>query len=253
MQDNSRQTLPLTARPAARATAAMPVQRGNYGVPIRQSQTPRPQMMDVIAPERQAPKPQPAPTVLAPATQAAPTQPRTEPTPAYQPTQPQPLFSTAPKRQEHPSETVKPNRNWTPKIMVSLFIIGGLLVLGGAGRFVMAGSTTGHTIAVGAVSANDGRSMTIQFTADDGLMHKFVVDSNKTMIPGTATEIAYRSGAPETSAKQVSLVHDGRAQGVILSMIGTVLLATGGVLLVTTRLRTHNSHQTKPLTTPVTA
>lgn len=132
-----------------------------------------------------------------------------------------------------------------------MLIVAALLSIGGIARWATAGSTKGHIIAVGAVKANDGYKMTIQFVADDGQLHKFTAKSQAELIPGTALEVAYRSGAPETTAKQVGLIKQTRSLGLNLLLLGIGLFAALGIVSLVQRLR--HRKPAEPLTTPVTA
>jgi hypothetical protein len=142
---------------------------------------------------------------------------------------PQPLYSNRPSAPASDTEPAK-GGGWLPKLRLALLIVGTLLVVGGAGRWLTAGSTSGDLIAAAAVAANDGNSMTIQFTANDGQMHKFTTKSDRTLIPGSAVQVAYRSGAPDTSAKRVEPIAAAHSLGVSLMITGAALLLTAGVL-----------------------
>jgi hypothetical protein len=113
-----------------------------------------------------------------------------------------------------------------------LLVVAGLLVLGGLARWATAGSTSGNLIAAGAVSANDGSTMTIQFTADDGQMHKFTNKSNNSLIPGSAVQVAYRSGAADNNAKQVAPIKAAHTLGTSLLVTGIALGIFAGLLTV---------------------
>ncbi|CAN5126470.1 hypothetical protein BH09PAT3_BH09PAT3_3970 [soil metagenome] len=272
MPEEKQSPTPSFSRPSARvASAPMPVQRGNYGIPARQITQPQPpapkpvaqaappiqqpvtqsssRFMDVTAPPaRPAPIQQPpaAATPVAPATP-----PPLEKPLVSQP--PRPLFVTAP----HPSHSIEEKSNKghsvLPKVRLGLLVLAVLLSIGGLGRWATAGSTANDIIAVGAVAANDGKTMTIQFTANDGLMHKFTEKSNGKMIPGTAVELAYRSGAPEASVRQVAVVKSAHDLGVGLFMLGVLLFAAAGIITLVLRHRAKVLRSRAPLTTPVTA
>lgn len=289
--------------PVRPVVAAMPLQRGNYGLPPRPvavtrpaSPTPlpspvpqpitapaasapvtptitpslpsmtrpmppsnSPQFMDVTPPTRPAFSPR-TPISITPPPPAAPI---AMPTQDIAPQAPvgvgaplaaaqRPLFTPAPTQvPAQPSSRHLRERVLHPILHYGLIGIGVLLIVAGGIRFISAGNTSGDTVAVGAVSANDGRSMTIQFTATDGKLHKFSEASDRKLIPGSAVEIAYRSGAPEATARQVAVVKAARNLGLIIIMSGIASLAVAGVAAAVNRVRTRNKRRSKPLTTTV--
>lgn len=203
--------------------------------------------MDIMPPSR--PAPVQAPVAPAPIAPVAPT-PAPAPTPVMQsPTAPvapvqqeqvvssapaqQPLFSNV-AEQSQPT-TVKKHRKLVP--IISLVVIGLsiLLILGGGVRLATAGSISGKKIAAGAVISNDGSSMIIQFVAEDGKMHKFTTGSNDAYIPGSAVEVAYRSGAADTTGKQVAPIKAARNNGIIMMAAGAVLGSIATVVYFATR------------------
>lgn len=117
-----------------------------------------------------------------------------------------------------------------------MLVIAGLLLIAGLTRWATAGSTAGDIIAAGAVSANDGSVMTIQFTADDGQLHKFTNKSNASLIPGSAVQVAYRSGAADKSAKQVAPINAARSLAMSLIVAGSVLALLSGLATIIIRL-----------------
>ncbi len=265
------------SRPSARINSApAPIQRGSYGLPPRRpaapiTQSPAVQPQATPTYTQTAPSPRPAAPVGTP--QFMDFAPRPSAPSAPQPTVATPLFTANPQPVQ-PLETpaqrplFTPSQNKaasTPKsekhhrhmrvqraIKVVLTVFAVVLLIGGIGRFISAGSTANDTIAVGAVSANDGRSMTIQFTATDGKLHKYSTPSNRDLIPGSAVEIAYRSGAPEATARQVSTVKSARNLGVITTMAGIACLALIGILFSVEKLKDRSRHRASPLTTTAT-
>lgn len=260
------------------------MQRMNYGIPPRQSQmapnpvpapsqTPSyaevvpvqtaPQQAPVAPTQQVAQQPQqaagrfmefagpvgPAPNQMRPSVAPTPVPSQTQaPTGApYTPVAPKPLFTPtaapAPKSQ---------SRRHLPKVRWALVVVGTLLLIAGLGRWVTAGSTAHDAIAVGAVSANDGNSMTIQFTADDGKMHKFTGKSSASLIPGSAVEVAYRSGAPEASARRVSVVQQAHNLGVAIAAAGVALLIVAGLWFFANFLKNGSSRRSPaaPITVP---
>lgn len=239
--------------------SAMPVQRGNYGIPPRQPMQQPAQTFTDIAPPRpaqpitqpvQAPRPpqsgmQPQPTFAQPVAPPQPVQqpiqqPTASPRPApIQPPQPisapvQPIFQTPTAAQQSAAVSVKNEgfiKKLVPKLQLVLLIVGVLLLIGGGARYMTAPNIDADTIAVGAVAANDGRQMTIQFTADDGKMHKLNQPGNfPELKPGSAVQIAYRAGAPDTTAKRVDQVKSVKSQGLSLLIAGGSLLSVGLVV-----------------------
>jgi hypothetical protein len=135
---------------------------------------------------------------------------------------------------------------------IALVIVAGLLSIAGLARWATAGSTTGMTAAVGAVAANDGRTMTIQFTADDGKIHKFTAGSEAKLIPGTAVEVAFRPGAADASVVRVAVVKGNKNIGMSLFLAGVVLFAASGGVIGIKKLRQKSKQNPTSLTTPVT-
>jgi hypothetical protein len=141
----------------------------------------------------------------------------------------QPLFSASPVTQAS-----KPKRRYghlLPLARVALIVLAALLLIGGIGRWATAGSTSGNTVAVVAVVLNDGKKMTIQFTADDGLLHKFSAKSQAKLIPGTAIQVAYRPGAADNTVKQVAVVQHAHNLGVALFSVGLLLAIISAVMI----------------------
>ncbi len=228
--------------------AAMPVQRGNYGIPARQMAPARP-FNDIAPPQQSAPAPmqpvmQPVPPVQ-PIQPPAPTY--AQPAPAVPVQQPQPMAAPAPQPIQTPQQPIfqtpvapvqaapiKKQGFWPkliPKLQLVLIIVGVLLTIGGVARLMTAPNIAANTIAVGAVSANDGSNITIQFTADDGKLHKLKQSGNfPKLIPGTAVQIAYQPGAPDTTAKQVDSVKAVKNQGTALAVAGGSLLTVGLII-----------------------
>ena len=219
--------------------SAMPVQRGNYGIPPRQPMQQPAQTFADIAPPRPAhPITQPVqvPTPPQPVQQPI-QQPTASPKPSpIQPPQPisapvQPIFQTPTAAQQSAAAPVKKEsfiKKLVPKLQLVLLIVGVLLLIGGGARYMTAPNIDADTIAVGAVAANDGRQMTIQFTADDGKMHKLNQPGNfPELKPGSAVQIAYRAGAPDTTAKRVDQVKSVKSQGLSLLIAGGSLLSVG--------------------------
>lgn len=138
-----------------------------------------------------------------------------------------------------------------PKLRLVLLVVAALLALGGATRWITAGSTAGNLIAAGAIAANDGNTMTVQFTANDGEIHKFTDKSDSELIPGKGVQVAYRSGAPDNSAKRVEPIQASRSLGVSLFVTGAVLLLAAGVV---TLLMRRNRKYSRPasIAKPVT-
>lgn len=159
-----------------------------------------------------------------------------------------PSATAAPQKEQKTGKHLKK----VTVIKYGLASVAIILLIAGGVRFTSAGNTSGDTIAVGAVSANDGRSMTIQFTATDGKLHKFSTASNRSLIPGTAVELAYRSGAPEATVRQVSVIKDGRNMGMLIVMAGVALLAVVGIMVSISKLKDRNKRNGSSLTTPVT-
>lgn len=290
MQEQNQQFGNPMSRPMARPSAIpQPIQRGNYGTPSRvgslqpmtqptpqpaQVTAPAPQLVREIqpifasAPQPTAPNPvasyaqqRPAPAPNGPQfMDFAPSRPATTSSaqpPIFRqaPEQPvaveekRPLFtpSTAAREDRQPSH----HANKFKLVKGSLLGLAAVLIIAGGVRFVSAGNTTNDTIAVGAVSANDGRSMTIQFTATDGKLHKYSTASNRDLIPGSAVEVAYRSGAPEATVRQVSIVKDGRNMGILIAAAGVVCLSALGIIATAGRIKNRGKHHGTPLTTTV--
>ncbi len=268
MPEDSQQPTPNQfTRPSVRpGVVGAPMQRANYGIPARQS-TPLQQpaqgqpMMDVIAPAprpaqpapvqpvaavppqpqpqqqpyQAAPQPvqpmQPVPPVQQPV--AVPQPVAAAPTPALPTTaplgqRPAPMF-TANQSTQAPQKPRKEHRI-IPKFRFVFLVIGLLLTIGGAARIATAGDVSGYVVAVGAVTANDGRKTSIQFTADDGKLHHFTVQGSKrNQIPGTAIEVAYQSGASDATVKQVAIVKSAHNLGVEMLSAGILFLAIGTV------------------------
>lgn len=228
----------------------MPVQRGNYGIPPRRAAPTTttaagPLMMDV-APRRpavQAPQTplQPVVTQAAPSI-AAPTPVTSSQTPLFS-TAPQPEVATATK---HKTSKL---RKLAPKLKLVVLTLGILLTLGGLFRVLTAPNIDGYTAGVAAVTANDSKIMTLQFTADDGKLHKFSANSNPEFIPGTAVEVAYRPGAADNTVKQVAVVKATRNFGITLLSAGVILLLISAV----TTIVTYRRHPKITAPTPVTA
>lgn len=224
---------PISAQPVQRPSlAAAPLQRSNYGIPPRQSvaPTPGPRHMDIAPmPSRPAPTPVPAPAPLAipeaPATYSSVRQPEA------------PLF-TATKPTAAPST----KKSYRPAVVRAVrwacLTVGTVALLGGAGRLATAGSISGYTVAVGAVTANDGHSMNVQYTANDGELHHFTIShSVASMVPGTSLQVAYRPGAPDATVRQVSVVQSHHNLGMQLVATGVVLLIIGGFLSLRRRAK----------------
>jgi hypothetical protein len=187
--------------------------------------------MDIMPPPRPVavatPAPVPAP---APIQQTQPAQPS-----------PQPLYSNTPRPAATPVSQEKAH-NILPKLRLVLLVVGVLLMLAGTARWASAGSTSGNLISAGAVSANDGTTMTIQFTADDGQMHKFTNKSDSALIPGSAVEVAYKSGAADKSAKRVAPIKAAHSLGISLLVTGVVLgLFAGLITLIMHRPKRHHA------------
>lgn len=279
---------PLAGRLVPRAVAAMPVQRGNYGIPPRQAQAgTTPQVMDVSAPgsstvatpdtltpvtpnpavaQPVSPPVAPAePMIAAPAAVAseAPAQPvasvidvastqtvaTSQPTPAPPApvaaaetpslpgaSAPTPLFTPSralQEKEDKKSAKSAGQRGLLRKVGLVCTMVGVLLVAGGVARWITAGSTGGKVVAVGAVSANDGGSYTVQFTADDGQVHKFTRHQKSTsLIPGTAVQVAYQSGAPDKTVVMVSDVKNAHQLATTLLLVGGVLTVAGVVIFL---------------------
>lgn len=271
MPNSSQPTPTPFERPSARATGAMPVQRANYGLPPRQPQAaaptpaqpiarpeqPGPRSMDIMAPRpTQPPRAQaPAPQPLAPT--PAPPAPAPSPSPAatvaeqISVTTPvsQPLYTNQPVPEPTPVQATQ-SGGVLPKVRLALLILGVLLTLGGAARWLTAGSTSGDLIAAGAIAANDGENMTVQFTANDGQMHKFIDKSDSKLTPGSAVQVAYRSGAPDNSAKRVEPIKAAHSMGMWLMVTGIILLLGAGV--VTLLLRRPRQAKPASIAKPVT-
>lgn len=250
----------------------MPVQRGNYGIPPRQSAAPvqatsprqapmqpampsGPRLMDIAAPPKPNPQPpiqpQPAPRPEPATTNPAPARPVVDQIVAPPK---QPLFTNIPPVEidEQPAPTHKRGR-WLPALRLTLLIMGVLLLVGGAARWITAGSTAGHIIASGAVVSNDGTSMVIQFTANDGRLHKLTAGSNDALIPGSGVQVAYRSGAVDSSAKQLAPISAARNLGSALVVSGLVLLAAGGLAALISGRHRGTSEPARPVTHPASA
>ena len=271
MPDSSQPTPTPFERPSARAAGVMPVQRGNYGLPPRQPQAstptaaqpmvrpaqPGPRSMDIMVPRpAQPPRPQaPTPNPVAPSPEPTP------PTPApsssatvaeqISVTAPasRPLYTNQPVAEPVPAQAIQ-SGGALPKVRLALLILGALLLLGGAARWLTAGSTSGDLIAAGAIAANDGDKMTVQFTANDGQMHKFIDKSDSKLTPGSAVQVAYRSGAPDNSAKRVEPIKAAHSMGIWLMATGIVLLLGAGI--VTFLLRRPRQAQPASIAKPVT-
>ncbi|MDB5169970.1 MAG: hypothetical protein JWN82_366 [Candidatus Saccharibacteria bacterium] len=244
-------------RPSARAAGSMPVQRGNYGIPPRRpaplAQPAGPRMMDIVPGQRMRPV-APIPTPVTPP----------PPVPASVPSQsaamaeqisvtrpaPRPLYTNTPAPAAQP-ELRRQQRRILPKLRLALLVVATLLTLGGIIRWATAGSISNDLIAAGAVSANDGNSMTIQFTADDGKLHKFTDKSNSKLIPGSALQVAYRSGAADNSAKQVAPIQSAHSLGVSLFLTGVLLLAASGIVTLAMHRKPKTVH-TASVAHPVT-
>lgn len=235
-------------RPSARATVA-PVQRGNYGIPPRQSapNPSGPRSMDIMPPRPATPRPTPVQPVVQQPIAVAPTQSAVVAEQiAVPPASPQPLYTSTPRPINRPVQRGRMDR-LLPKLRLALVIVASLLVLTGLARWATAGSISGDLIAAGAVSANDGNTMTIQFTADDGQLHKFTNKSNAALIPGTAVQVAYRSGAPDNSAKQVAPIKAAHSLGVSLFVTGVILgILAGLATLIMHRPRSSTAPLAKP-------
>lgn len=207
-----------------------------------------PQFMDFAPRPSSQAQPQAQPQIQ---TISAQRQPLPEPQPVTPTLDQRPLFTPS---AEPVAKT--PQHNHKPKMLsvvrIGLICVTAILLIAGVVRFTSAGSTAKDTIAVGAVSANDGRSMTIQFTATDGKVHKFSTKSNRDLIPGTAVEVAYRSGAPEATVRQVSIVKQNRNFGITLILAGFVTLASFGVVNLAIRIKNRDKRHGAPLTKPVT-
>lgn len=255
------------SRPSARpGLTAMPVQRGNYGIPTRQVPVapvqpsgpapamppqPGPRLMDVAVPrpsQPAQPTQQPTQPVGSPVSMQNPG----VPTPAAA-IPAQPTFNATPKAVEEKANKPAKLKLILSKLCLVLLIVGALISLVGIARWATAGSIANDTIAVGAVTANDGNTISIQFTADDGQLHKFTIHGNQSaLIPGTAVQVAYQPGAPDHTAKQVSKVKSAHNLGVSLFFTGVLLLIVGGGLGLF--VRRHTSHKsTTARATPVTA
>lgn len=242
-------------RPSARPTTPiMPVQRGNYGIPPRRSPSgpttpqtsmPQPQpaiptqtgplMMDV-APRRPSvmmQQPQVQSTPVAAPQETAPI------TPAPVASSQTPLFNAVPQHEKAPAKQAQPSKlgKLAPKLKLAVLVFGVLLTLGGLGRLVTAPNIDGYTAGVAAVTANDSKVMTLQFTADDGKLHKFSANSNPEFIPGTAVEVAYRPGAADNTVKQVAVVKATRNLGITLMSLGGFLLIVSGIAAIVTYRR----------------
>lgn len=171
-----------------------------------------------------------------------------KPIPEPQPPLRQPIFTSNPVPVEEPAHHKK--RELLPKLRVALLIVGAVLLVAGAARWITAGSTAGHIIAVGAVAANNGETMTIQFTADDGQLHKFTTGSDEKLIPGTSLQVAYRSGAADNSVKRVAPIESAKRLGTSMAIGGIALLALGGA--VTLALHRQPKHANVAVAQPVT-
>lgn len=246
--DSSQPTPTSFERPSARAASGLPVQRGNYGIPPRQSTSqaqpvrPGPRSMDIVPPPRpvqsrqiQPPQPPVVPVPSQPAVAA-------EQNSVTQSPARTPLYTNKPIPKTIPVPTGSTRgRAILPKLRLVLFVVAALLALGGTVRWITAGSTAGNLIAAGAIAANDGDTMTVQFTANDGEMHKFTDKSDPELIPGKGVQVAYRSGAPDNSAKRVEPIQAARSLGVSLFVAGAILLLTAGaVTLLMRRNRKHS-------------
>lgn len=229
-------------RPSARA-AATPVQRANYGIPPRQTAplTSGPRSMDIMAPRRPTAPAAPAAPTPRPVAQPIATAPSQSSVVAQQiaipPTQPRPLYTNTPAPAAAPADQRK-KHGVLPKLRLALVVVGALLLVSGGARWATAGSTAGNLIAAGAVSANDGSTMTIQFTANDGELHKFTNKSNAALIPGSAVQVAYKSGAADKTAKQVGPIESARSLGISLLVTGAVLVVFAGLVTLIIHRRT---------------
>lgn len=236
-EDNQQLTPNQFARPSARPpVAAAPMQRANYGIPPRQSapiqpQTAGPRMMDVTAPaprpvqpmQQAQPVAAPQPPAYQPMAQPAPVVPTTAPV-----QRPEPMFS--PTQSAHTAQKAVKKHRIISKFRYVFLFVGALLTIGGIVRYATAGNISGYTIAVGAVTANDGKKTSIQFTADDGKLHRFTVqESKRNEIPGTAMEVAYQTGAADATVKRVSVVKSAHSLGVQMLAAGILFLAIGGI------------------------
>ena len=226
------------------------MQRANYGIPPRRADTST-TAVPQVSEQPVAPAP-PGGRFMDIASTQRPITSVNHPTPAQQAAVPaattlagtgpqKPLFSSAPQPQLASQSTgkvkaVRRNR-LVSKIRLSVMIVAALLVVGGAARWLTAGSTANSLVAVGAVSRNDESTMIIQFTANDGQLHKFTTKSNAALVPGTAVEVAYRSGAPDTSARQVSVIKQARNLGMELLGTGLGLLIIAGIWALIARNR----------------
>ncbi len=239
------------------------MQRANYGIPPRQMDfaarpaVAAPQPVAPAAPvvtPTQVATPQPKP-VFQPA-QSQPVGPRTmdimsprpttvttssapfvataTPTPAIaspEPARPAPILTAARQAAQPEPQPAKRSRGLLPKVRLGLLVIGAVLLLGGIVRWTTAGSTNGDIIAVGAVTANDTKTIDMQFTAQDGRLHKYSVKAHDSkLIPGTAVQLAYQSGAPDATVKRVSIIEAGHKLGVTLVVLGLAGLFSAGVI-----------------------
>ncbi len=274
MPDSDQPTPTPFERPSARALNSMPVQRGNYGIPPRQAAPqaqvqPQPQpmarpmqsgprSMDIMTPRPAQPsQPQPATSQpVAPAPQpvpvtADPSEPAADTEQVLVTQSPsRPLFTNKPAVETQPVEALK-SGGLLPKVRLALLVVGALLTLGGAARWITAGSTSSDLIAAGAVAANDGNTMTIQFTANDGAMHKFTTKSDSKLTPGTGVEVAYKSGAADNGAKRVAPIKAAHGMGIFLMITGVVILLVAGATSLLMRRQPKHGKRAS-IATPVT-
>lgn len=246
----------------------MPVQRGNYGIPPRQfapgaparpMARPLPPQPDTRSMDIIPPRPVQTPLVQhVPPTASFRPAPRPTPSPSASAAEqvsvvssaPQPLYINRPAPEPAPVDQEE-SRGVLPKVCLALVVLAALLVLGGGVRWITAGSTAGDLIAAAAVAANDGTAMTIQFTANDGQMHKFTAKSDAKLIPGSAVQVAYKSGAPENSAQLVGPIQAARSLGIKLAAAGAVLFLAAGVVALLMR-RPPKHHKSASIAKPVT-
>lgn len=282
MQEQNQPPISPFSRPSARPIG--PVQRANYGLPSRPvpptvSQPVQPQPVQATVPALPVtvpvtPQPQPTPSaftarpvaaqsmadVAAPRPSVVPVTPPSQPivtqavsatstvAASHVPSAQQPLFTNAPQA----NAAAAPSRlhRHMPTLRMVVLVIGVLIAVIGIGRWATAGSTSGQIIAVGAVSKNDGNSMTIQFTATDGQLHRFTSASNEEYIPGTAVQVAYRAGAPDKTVQQVAVVENAHALGVRLFLLSLLFFGIAGVMtfVIRRRLAKRQAHLPVPVT-----
>ena len=267
MSDPAPQPTFTPSQPLARPSVApAPLQRSNYGIPPRQSapMPTGPRTMDVSRPPTRptpiaSPAPAPAPAVAPepatpPVQQAAP-----EPAPVA-PTQPapQPIFAATRQALEenNQQEAKKPSKFGWLRANGKFVLLGlaAVLLLAGVGRLVTAGNISGYTIAVGAVTVNDGKKTTIQFVADDGKLHHFTLgESKRGNIPGTAVQVAYQAGAADATVKQVSVVNSAHKLGVTVLLSGVVVALAASVLFFLAWRKKRAQRPPKSQAVPVTA